>query len=92
MLCFLNLSSFCSAVSEARRALSLSLLRRSLLALISADSEDRLELESIDSENHLEVESILQTDKLERTTRTHGNGMLQSIKLEHANGRTYDRS
>ena len=64
ILRFLNLSSFCSAVSEARRALSLSLLWRCLLALISADSEDRLEVESIDSEDRLEIESILQTNKI----------------------------
>ena len=100
ILCFLNLSSFCSAVSEAWRAFSLSLLRRSLLALISADSEDRLEVESIESEDCLEVESILpsilQTDvhmaikrcslvpRLHPLIRTRLE-MLQSVKLEQAN-------
>ena len=44
---FLSLSSLCSADPEARRVLSLSLLWRSLLVLISADSEDGLEVESI---------------------------------------------
>ena len=72
ILRFLNLSSLCSAVSEALRALSLSLLRRSLL---SVDSEDLLELESIFF--------LMRTSIQCKSTR--GNEMLQIVKLEHAN-------